>query len=64
VPWLTGVYGLRYLAAVLVVDLLLAWAAFCLISLPAELQGDRSGRHLKTGMLIGLLAIVLGEMDR
>lgn len=64
VPWATGIYGLRYLAAVLAVDLLLAWTALCLIRRPTGLQDGRLGRLLKSGMLVGLLAIVLGELDR
>ncbi|MFA6108651.1 MAG: geranylgeranylglycerol-phosphate geranylgeranyltransferase [Candidatus Latescibacterota bacterium] len=64
VPWLTGAYGLRYLAAVLAVDLLLVWTTLCLIRRPTGLPDGRLGRLLKSGMLVGLLAIVLGELNR
>jgi len=61
-PWLTGVYGWPYLLPVLGVDLLLLWTARRLWRERAAPPQARLGPRLKWGMLLGLLAVVAGEL--
>jgi len=61
-PWIAGIYGLLYLGGVLLVDLLVLFALFRLHRQHAILPNDSLGKLLKTGMFLGLAAIVLGEL--
>jgi geranylgeranylglycerol-phosphate geranylgeranyltransferase len=61
-PWLAGVYGWGYLAPVLGVDALLLWASWRLLRDRGAGPEARLGARLKWGMLLGLLAVVAGEL--
>ena len=61
VPWVMGIYGLAYLVAIGVMDALLVLVAFRVIRSGGRLTDQRLSRILTVGMLLGLLAIVLGE---
>ncbi len=60
-PFLAGVYRWPYLLPVAGVDALLLWTAWRLLRDRTALATARLGRHLKWGMLLGLLAVVAGE---
>jgi geranylgeranylglycerol-phosphate geranylgeranyltransferase len=62
IPWAIEVYGMVYVLAVSSVDGLLLYALFQLHRRGAQLSDDRLGRLLKAGMLLGLLAILAGEL--
>jgi geranylgeranylglycerol-phosphate geranylgeranyltransferase len=62
IPYLNDLYGLAYLMTVLPVDLLVLHVLWQLYRQRAELADERLGRQLKIGMLIGLIAIVIGEL--
>jgi geranylgeranylglycerol-phosphate geranylgeranyltransferase len=61
-PWLAGLYGWPYLALVLGVDALLLWTAWRLLRDQTAAANARLGSRLKWGMLLGLLAVVAGEL--
>lgn len=61
-PWLGGIYGWQYLAPVLGVDALLLWAAWRLLRDQTVTPGAQLGRRVKWGMLLGLVAVVAGEL--
>jgi geranylgeranylglycerol-phosphate geranylgeranyltransferase len=63
-PWIVDLYSLYYLIAVALVDLLLIYAIFQLYRIQAELPNSRLAEYLKAGMLLGLLAIITGELTR
>lgn len=60
-PWVMEIYGLPYLVAIGVMDALLVLVAFRMIRSGGRLTDQRLSRILTMGMLLGLLAIVLGE---
>ena len=60
-PWVMEIYGLPYLVAIGVMDALLVLVAFRVIRSGGRLTDQRLSRILTVGMLLGLLAIVLGE---
>ena len=60
-PWIAGLYGKSYLALVALVDLALLYALFKLRQAPVN-GGSHLNLLLKTGMFLGLLAIVSGEV--
>ena len=60
-PWVMEIYGLPYLVAIGVMDALLVLVAFKMIRSGGRLTDQRLSRTLTMGMLLGLLAIVLGE---
>lgn len=61
-PWVAGIYGWAYLVPVAGVDALLVWTAWRLLRDQTALPASRLGRRLKWGMLLGLLAVVAGEL--
>ena len=61
-PWLGGIYGWPYLVPVLGVDGLLLWASWRLLRDRNAAPGAQLGSRLKWGMLLGLLAMLAGEM--
>lgn len=61
-PWLAGIYGWQYLAPVLGVDGLLLWAGWRLLGERTASPAAQLGSRLKWGMLLGLLAVVAGEL--
>ncbi len=63
-PWLSHTYGRAYLAAVFPVDALLLVAAAALLRGLTPAGSGLLARCLKPGMLLGLLAIVIGELGR
>lgn len=63
-PWVADIYGLLYLGAVLLVDLLLLFALFRLQRQHPALADNSLARLLKAGMFLGLAAIILGEVTR
>ena len=63
-PWMLDLYGTMYLGTVVLVDLLLFYAIFQLHRTRAQLPDSRLAEHLKAGMLLGLLAIIAGELWR
>lgn len=63
-PWFSNTYGGAYLAAVLPVNALLVVAAGLLLRGLGPAGSGILARWLKPGMLLGLLAIVVGELCR
>lgn len=61
-PWLGGIYSWQYLAPVLGVDALLLWAGWRLLRDQTAAPGAHLGRRVKWGMLLGLVAVVAGEL--
>ena len=61
-PWVGGLYGWPYLVPVLGVDGLLLWVAWHLLRDRRAAPGAQLGSRLKWGMLLGLLAVVAGEL--
>ncbi|MCC7261769.1 MAG: geranylgeranylglycerol-phosphate geranylgeranyltransferase [Candidatus Latescibacteria bacterium] len=61
-PWVAGIYGWAYLAPVAGVDALLLWAAWRLLRDQGARPSAQLGRRLKWGMLLGLVAVVAGEL--
>lgn len=61
-PWLGGIYGWPYLVPVLGVDALLLWTSWRLLHDRAAMPGAQLSSRLKWGMLLGLLAVVAGEV--
>ncbi len=61
VPWVLEVYGVPYLIAIVFMDLLLLTVAFRMIRTGGRLTDHRLSRTLTVGMILGLLAIILGE---
>ncbi|HVL86804.1 MAG TPA: geranylgeranylglycerol-phosphate geranylgeranyltransferase [Candidatus Thermoplasmatota archaeon] len=55
-PWLLGTMGPSYLPAVAAADVVLLWAAF------EAKRPSRSSRLAKLGMLVGLVAFLVGRM--
>ena len=62
IPFFSGLYGARYALALLPVNALVLYVLWQLYRRRAILADDRLGRLLKIGMLLGLLAVVLGEV--
>ena len=62
VPWLHGIYGWAYLAPVALLDLLVVIVIARLVRAP-ERNGQDLSKALTGGMALGLLAIVLGELQ-
>ncbi len=63
-PFVLDIYGRVYLACVAAVDLLVFYVVYRLQREPTQLAHGDLGRLLKAGMLIGLIAIALGEWTR
>lgn len=61
-PVLIGPYGALYALALLPVHALVGYVLWQLYCQRAVLADDRLGRLLKVGMLLGLVAIVVGEV--
>ena len=61
-PVLMGPYGALYALALLPVHALVGYVLWQLYCQRAVLADDRLGRLLKVGMLLGLVAIVVGEV--
>ena len=62
IPWIVDLYGNAYLGLVLLLDLLLLYVLVRLGHSQAGLTGTSLSLLLKAGMLLGLLAIVAGEI--
>lgn len=62
VPWSHGLYGWGYLVPVAILDLLVVAVMARLLRTP-EPEGHELSRTLTGGMALGLLAIVLGELQ-
>jgi hypothetical protein len=60
-PWALEVYGAPYLIAIGLMDMLLLAVTFRMIRAGGRLTGQRLSRTLTVGMVLGLLAIILGE---
>ena len=60
-PFFMGLYGTLYALALLPVHALVGYVLWQLYRQRAVLADDRLGRLLKVGMLLGLVAIVVGE---
>ena len=60
-PCFMGLYGALYAVALLPVHALVGYVLWQLYCQRAVLADDRLGRLLKVGMLLGLVAIVVGE---
>lgn len=60
-PFFMGLYGALYALALLPVHALVGYVLWQLYCQRAVLADDRLGRLLKVGMLLGLVAIVVGE---
>lgn len=60
-PFFMGLYGVLYALALLPVHALIGYVLWRLYCQRAVLADDRLGRLLKVGMLLGLVAIVVGE---
>ncbi|NKB68556.1 MAG: hypothetical protein GKR89_15955 [Candidatus Latescibacteria bacterium] len=63
-PWAQDIYGPAYLMPVLAVDILLLYVLVELGRHRAVLPTPRLSKLLTGGMLLGLLAIVIGELGR
>ncbi len=61
-PFFMGFYGALYALALLPVHALVGYVLWQLYRQRAILADDRLGRLLKVGMLLGLVAIVVGEI--
>ena len=61
-PFFMGFYGALYALALLPVHALVGYVLWQLYRQRAILADDRLGRLLKVGMLLGLVAIVVGEV--
>ena len=61
-PWGLDLYGWQYLALVLGVDLIAAHTALLLWRQGTASPDAKLSRRLKLGMLLGLLAVVAGEL--
>ena len=61
-PLFLGLYGLRYLGGVLLMDALLAYVVACLWMDPRPEALPRLNRLLKVGMVLGLAAIFLDRL--
>ena len=62
-PWIWNLYGKVYLLLVLCVDLALLWALFQVRRRQAGSTDTNLSRLLKAAMVLGLLAIVAGELS-
>ena len=64
VPFAIGLYGPIYLVCALTVDLVVIHVLYQLCRSDSAPNDGALGRRLKWGMLLGLIAIVLGEWSR
>jgi geranylgeranylglycerol-phosphate geranylgeranyltransferase len=64
IPFVVGIYAEAYLLCVSLVDLLVLYTLYRLYREKMDLRHDVLGRLLKFGMLLGLLAVVIGEWRR
>ena len=60
-PYLEGWYGVRYLALVIPVDLVILYVLWSIWRDARPVNAGRLSRILKTDMVIGLIAICLGR---
>ncbi len=64
IPFIAKIYSVAYLLCVGCVDLLILYTLYRLAREKTDLKHDLLGRLLKAGMLLGLLAIAIGEWSR
>ena len=61
VPWVLGLYGAAYLVVIGLLDALLVLVTVKMIRSEGHLTDQRLSQTLTVGMIMGLLAIILGE---